>query len=429
MLGSDSVGASDTGRPALADAPTTQSDSGALDTGGPSQPDTSVSTTPDTSVPPDASVSPDASVPDATPETSVPDASDAAITCTTAEVLCGSTCANLASSAANCGACGRSCKNSAGVAGTCSAGECVPETRISGLTSPLAEVVTDGTTTVYQDQNRIYTCKLPTCSSTTSALYTSTSTWQATMGGPMAIAGPAPGALYFAATYVSDGSARVAKCSTSGCTDPSQWSTPAAAPTALAGNASWLYVAVGNVIYRTSHSSGTLTTFATATTTIKSMVLGASDLFYFENGIGIRRCPIGSSTCPSPTKFVNITSGDHPFTVAKDANATETLYWVNNTAKTVSSCNAYNCNPTVAIAPDQSAARIAADNRGVYWGNQEVVGCFKAAGCTQTDLHHFVPAGSASGSSVVSMVSVGKDLVWTYATPTGNSLQRVTANP
>jgi hypothetical protein len=427
---SGSTGASDAGEPVPTDAPTSRPDSGTLDTGGPSYPDTSTSTDAsvfDAAVPPDTSTQ-DVSVP---PDTSKPDSSDAAVTCQGNEVLCGNVCANLASNAANCGACGRSCANSSGVAGTCDLGECVPETRAGALTTLLAEVASDGSTTVYQDQSRIFKCKLPTCSSTTSALYTQTSTWQAIMGGPLVIAGPSPGAAYFAATYQPDGSARVAKCSASGCTDPSQWSTPTAAPTALAGNVNWLYVAVGNTIYRSSHSSGTLSVFATAATgtTIKSMALSATDLFYFESGIGIRRCPLGSSTCPSPTKFVNITSGEHPIAVAKDANSTEMLYWVNNTTKTVSGCNAYNCSPVVTIAADQSAVRIAADNRGVYWGNQAGVGCCTSAGCAQTDLRHFAPVGSTTGASVVSMVSVGKDLVWTYSASGAGSLQRVTATP
>jgi hypothetical protein len=237
----------------------------------------------------------------------------------------------------------------------------------------------------------------------------------------MVIAG---GYLYFSATKIDDGTSRLGQCASGTCV--LSLFSPPAAPTAMAGDATWLYVAASGTIYRVSHALDKPTTFVSPTgATIKPMALTQSYLFYVKTTGGtpaMQRCALYTSPClPGPATYPKAASA---ITAAND-----TLYWAYGSTIERCAADAGCVTQSYVVDGGQSAAsRIVADSRGVYWGGQQVHACLSTSGCAQSAVRHFVPAGSTPGT-VVSMVSIGSDLVWTYAAAGTGSLQRVTATP
>jgi hypothetical protein len=79
------------------------------------------------------------------------------VACPTGEVACGATCANLASSAANCGQCGHSCG-----ASTCVNSACTPQTLVSGIDTPTGFAI-DSTSIYFAVDNALKRCPLTGC--------------------------------------------------------------------------------------------------------------------------------------------------------------------------------------------------------------------------------------------------------------------------
>lgn len=298
---------------------------------------------------------------------------------------CGSTCAVLASDAANCGACGHDC----GAGATCAAGVCSPANLTATPQNVSGGVAVDASGIYFGDGTKIVTCPLDGCTLAPKQVWTASYVRQITAGqGTVAWVG-----------LTDTGRTAVNKCTPSSCSPVTVASGDQVntldSPKIIGKSLFYHINAYGVPAYVADHiqCSALATGGCAGMTSYVGKAPFASDgttLAYvptiMDAPANFVACPLSAATC-TPTNLAS-TSG---VIAAAAHQGTFYMAWSGlvgpNPTRTIQTCPLSGCTSATKLintSASETVVEVVADDSGVYWaygGDSGSIWMCPAGGC------------------------------------------------
>jgi hypothetical protein len=300
-----------------------------------------------------------------------------ASSCKAPETQCGTSCVNVASDDANCGACGHSCGGDG-----CSAGLCKPANLLDGLTFPTALAANDVVGQVFVVANAtVLKCAKTGCGNAGTPLWTG-ATYVTKDTSALALGATGMGATVYKAgtstqAYVNPSINGVAG-------DPTAY-TPPGTLTHLAADmspGSSLIVAQEDYGvytcqsgYCQSASAGTIKYAGEDGENAIAVQAGAPGYLVWPTYNNIHYCKIGSATTTtpcSPTNLITTTLGTQPLDVTVSGKNAYFKYQNGATYQVFGCAFPSGCSaPTLLVDGETAMDGFAADDVGIYWTDKQ----------------------------------------------------------